>query len=200
MDVALRGSLALALMVGATATGVGCGSTAVSELFSGTGVTALDASVVDGSTASDAGAADARADARVRDAGGVDANKPPDPLPLACTPKSGGTCDLLSEVCCWTGTSTAKCQTPQTDCLGVRVPCASEGDCAARGKAGTVCCATFGATTIANDVSCRDPDNCTLSQNRTIVCDPNDSDPCPKGGDCTLSTSSLNGFYICIPN
>lgn len=202
---ASRWGARILLLVGLGVTAVACGSTAAADLFGSTD----GGSASDGGALTDGGAADGGAggdggggkDGGKRDGAATDASVV-DAAPvgerLACSPRSGNTCDLATQTCCRTVAGTA-CQSPQATCNGMDIPCAEARDCVATGQPGTLCCASFNDQNRVDGVSCRPTSDCVVDQGYVVVCDPAESDPCPNGGKCTLSTVTFPGFYLCIP-
>lgn len=194
--VRARASLTVVVLVAA------CGGTTAGELFTPTG----DAGAVgvDASPGNDAGGAN---DAGRADAGGKPDAKPSQDAappfdaatktPLACTPKSGNTCDLQTEICC-RGATGYNCQAPQALCTGLQIPCAQASDCDARGQPGTVCCGAFDHNNNIYEVTCMAPQDCVLDNMHVVVCSPSDPDACPNGGNCALSQQTLPGFNLCL--
>lgn len=175
-----------------------CGSTSVGELFA----PALDGGAVADAAAVDAAAGDAaptgdagtKPDGRAGDGAAFDANVR---TPLGCSPKSGNTCDLQAQICC-RGFNGYACQAPQAQCTGLQIPCAQASDCAARGLPGDVCCGAFDHNNRIYDVSCIPSDQCLLENMHVVICNPNDTDPCPNEGKCGYSTETLPGFGLCL--
>lgn len=190
--------------LGLVVTAAACGSTAAADLFAGASDGGAGA-VVDAGAGSDSGgtsdggpsASDGgKRDASASDAGKVDAA--PAGEPLGCSPKSGVTCNLQTELCCRSAGGYA-CQSPQASCNGMEIPCAEARDCAALGQPGTLCCASYNQQNRVDGVSCMPVSDCVFDQGFVVVCDPSESDPCPNGGKCTLSSVTFPGFYLCIP-
>lgn len=188
---------------------IACGSTAVSDVFpagapSGTvdgGSLAVDAASLDSGSATtshDSGpAAVDSGNPTVKDAGVPDSSTGPTML---CSPESGGTCKLGSEVCCLDDQGTPSCS-GLNDCNGLPVPCATAADCAD----GKVCCATVNNGGIVVSVACQAANRCTQGLSRVIVCDPNDPNACASssmgpGGQasCRMSSDTLPGFNLCF--
>jgi hypothetical protein len=176
-----------------------CGSTSAGDLFAPAldGGAGPDAAI--DAAADDAGTGDAgsKPDGRARDGAAFDANVR---TPLGCSPKSGNTCDLQSQICC-RGFSGYACQAPQAQCTGLQIPCAQASDCAARGLPGDVCCGAFDHNNRIYDVSCIPSDQCLLQNMHVVLCNPLSqpgADSCPNEGQCGYSTETLPGFGLCL--
>lgn len=107
------------------------------------------------------------------------------------------TCKLGTQVCCRSGdappsfacASSAGCLTVGS----MPIPCDDANDCDKLGHPGELCCAqTAGGK--ATSVAC----SATCGLNSTNLCDPLAADPCPNGGTCQVSVTTLPGFHICF--
>ena len=154
---------------------------------------------LDGGGRFDAGVTDSgMRDARVTDARVTDAN-PPVTNRIECN-TAAMTCALGEQVCCRSGDIPPifDC-TPAAGCNAMGempIPCAGADDCTKLGQPGDLCCAqTPGGR--ATSVSCVPPNSCG-GPNTTNLCDPLAADPCPNGGSCQVSVTTLPGFHICF--
>ena len=163
----------------------------------------------DGGTVTDGGTrisdGGGRFDARITDSAvrdvSVDTNPPPPPPTnrIACN-TAAVTCALGDQVCCRSGGG----PTPNFNCTAAAgcnavgdmpIPCDKADDCSKLGQPGDLCCAqTVGGK--ASSVSCVPPTSC--GTNSTNLCDPLAADPCPNGGTCQVSVTTLPGFHICF--
>lgn len=179
-----------------------CGGTSLSDVLAG--AAPIDGGVgKDGASSSEGGSSDASAsDARATDGNTTEASAPKDAtadvskrIDLACPANGTQTCDLRTEACC-RGIQGFECRLQKDQCPGLRLPCAQASDCEFRAP-GTVCCGTVNNDSRVVQVTCEKPDNCVTPQ-RVIICNPNDSDPCPIEGQCTESQGTLLGYYLCL--
>ncbi|MEO8799022.1 MAG: hypothetical protein ABI551_14125 [Polyangiaceae bacterium] len=175
----------------------GCGGIDEPDLFNTDGVT----------PASDAGGKDAKADAHVTgDAGGDDGSvvdSAPGPVTTASVACAGaGPCESSNgEECCFSPQTTkGQCVSSAGDCSGageVLLPCDDTADCDALGNVGDVCCAQADQNGIVSHVQCRAVSDCSAKNGQTNLCDPSASNPCPNGGTCQPSKTSIPGYSIC---
>ena len=189
----------LALGLGLTGA---CGSTSIADVFSLSGdasVPSVPGTTVDGGSGADAAASSDGA--TPQDAGRVDA-RPDAPTPVVdagdteglCSRASGATCDLKSNVCCrQPATDLFLCQAAALPCVGLKIPCAEEADC----PKGNVCCGTVSGGAVVG-IQCRKPTECRNNQNRVILCNADDADPCPIEGVCQASVGTLVGYDLCL--
>jgi hypothetical protein len=121
------------------------------------------------------------------------------------TGASAKTCTPGTQDCCVTTSSAGRtytCTAVGATCTGVNLACDDVADCIAQGKPNTVCCGalvnggTGGVATVSNS-TCQAASTCTNMNNRVIICDPKETNPCPNGGMCTLSSQTIPGYYIC---
>jgi hypothetical protein len=194
---------------------VACGGSAGSDLFGG-------ASGDDGGAAGDTGQGTSEPDAATL----ADATTPPTPdasqrdaappptkdasVPDTFVPPTDpgiqcGTteCDPASALCCRFGTppnDSSTCVSP-AGCQSVAalpIACDDAADCDAAGHPGQICCATLNAQTgRAQEVRCRSAQSCNGSD-QVVVCDAATTGPCPNGGTCRPSATSLPGYDICL--
>ncbi len=157
----------------------------------------------DGGTRSDGGN---RVDAGPTDGGtpindasvGKDASPPPPTNTIDCN-TAATTCKLGAQVCCRSGDTPPSfaCAAP-AGCLNIGsmpIPCDDADDCDKLGHPGDLCCAqTAGGKAVSVGCSA----TCGGGANSTNLCDPLAADPCPGGGSCQVSVTTLPGFHICF--
>jgi hypothetical protein len=108
-------------------------------------------------------------------------------------------------VCCRTGGGVGLGDTftcvPPGSCQQfgeLEIPCDDAADCDAKGQSGDICCVTQNAQTgRAEDITCLAAADCNGSL-QTNMCDKNAVDPCPNGGTCKPSQTTLPGYDICL--
>ena len=135
----------------------------------------------------------------IKDASTFTDTSPPPGNRIVCN-TSAMTCALGDQVCCRSGGG----PTPNFNCTAAAgcnavgdmpIPCDKADDCSKLGFTGDLCCAqTAGGR--ATSVSCVAPGSC--GTNSTNLCDPLAVDPCPNGGSCQVSVTTLPGFHICF--
>lgn len=156
---------------------------------------------VDTGTAADSGGTDGMT---TLDAGkDVVVDPPKDSGPPTSSIACGNSkCTSPNETCCRTGLPQLynyAC-TMQNGCAGMSIVCDKRQNCESMGKPGTVCCGHYminGQTAVVNQVDCTQPQNCTQQNNAIVLCDPNDSSQCLQGQTCTLSQTTIPGYYFC---
>lgn len=198
---------------------IGCGGAAETGLFGdptgggggGGGQGSPDAAASDGAvTLTDGGTrisdGGGRSDARVTDSGmmgtdagmGSDTSPPPPANRINCNTMAV-TCTLSTQVCCRAGDAPPSFScAPAAGCNAIGnlpIPCDDADDCTKLGHPGDLCCAQTMAGK-ANSVSCLPAASC--GNNSTNLCDPLAADPCPNGGSCQVSVTTLPGFHICF--
>ena len=120
----------------------------------------------------------------------------PTPNTIDCnTPAT--TCKLGTQVCCRSGDAPPSFAcSAAAGCLNISdmpIPCDDANDCEKLGHPGALCCAQTTAGK-ATSVGCA----ATCGVNSTNLCDPLAADPCPNGGSCQVSVTTLPGFHICF--
>ncbi|MEO6419998.1 MAG: hypothetical protein ABIP39_11350 [Polyangiaceae bacterium] len=129
---------------------------------------------------------------------GKDSSPPPLANTIDCN-TAAMTCKVGAQVCCRSGDTP-----PSFNCAAsagcnafgnMPIPCDDADDCDKLGHPGDLCCAQTVAGK-ANSVSCQAAGSCVT--NATNLCDPLAGDPCPNGGTCQVSVTTLPGFHICF--
>src|SRR4051794_12736648 len=134
-----------------------------------------------------------------------DASKPDTSIPndnpgIKC---GNAYCQPGSDVCCRIDNSIAPtfmclppAGCPKTGALAVT--CDDAADCEQTSGDGDVCCVTQNAQTgRAESVECMPAAQCA-SGLQTNMCDGLSADPCPNGGTCKPSQTTIPGYDICI--
>ncbi len=162
-----------------------------------------DGSVQDTGSARDTGTADAGSSSDgAMDAGKDVVDPPKDSGPPQSKIACGNTpCTSPNEICCRTMplVTVYTCTMPNA-CTGLAIVCDKRQNCESMGKPGTVCCGHYvinGQTAIVNQIDCTQPSSCTQQQDAIVLCDPNDSSQCLQGQTCTLSQTTIPGYYFC---
>jgi hypothetical protein len=207
----LSGAVAVALTAA-----VACGGSQASDLFGDPGSTGsnpdaatpplVDASIPEDTSASivdappDPTDTSPAPDVAVKDVGAPDTHVDPIDPGIAC---GASECKPGGLVCCRIGTG----MNPSFACIApggcqqisaFSIPCDDADDCDTAGHPGDVCCVTANQQTgAAQEVRCRAPKDCVQST-QTTLCDPSEPDPCPDGGTCRESKTTIPGYWICV--
>lgn len=195
------------------AASIGCSGAAETNLFNGVSEgtdagadaashpAAFDASAPDVAAPprEDASAADTSAPPAPEDASAPDTSAPSDNPGIQC---GNAYCKPGTDVCCRLDTAlnpTFVCL-PAVGCSAITslaIPCDDEADCTESGTPG-VCCVTENAQSgRAESVECVAADQCG-SDLQTNMCNSPSNDPCPNGGSCKPSQTTIPGYAICI--
>ncbi len=106
----------------------------------------------------------------------------------------------IGEGCCYVVDAGFTCVATVATCTGAFIPCDRPEQCP-QGDAGPVeCCGSYTLTdagAITTNASCALKSQCTLANNRFIICDDDSGADCIPDASCGVSTFTLPTFLIC---